>query len=105
MGMSYIAYNKIKSHDNNLMNMQIMPKLLFIYLKSCNGNMHYICIEGKAFCAYNSARSIYLYREELVKWRRRNLATCSSAQQITGTKTTARKEYFIMHKETETFGY
>jgi hypothetical protein len=28
-----------------------------------------------------------LYREELVKWRRRNLATCSSAQQITGTKT------------------
>jgi len=28
-----------------------------------------------------------LYKDELVKWRRRNLATCSSAQQITGTKT------------------
>lgn len=28
-----------------------------------------------------------LYKDELVKWRRRNRATCSSAQQITGTKT------------------
>jgi len=44
---------------------------------------------------------IYLYKDELVKWRRRNRATCSSAQQITGTKTTARKEYLIMHKETQ----
>jgi hypothetical protein len=32
-----------------------------------------------------------LYREELVKWRRRNLATCSSAQQITGNKTSFKR--------------
>lgn len=49
----------------------------------------------------NPSSSFYLYKDELVKWRRRNLATCSSAQQITGTKTTATKEYLIMHKKTQ----
>ena len=41
---------------------------------------------------YKTLEIHYLYKDELVKWRRRNLATCSSAQQITGTKTTANKE-------------
>jgi len=36
---------------------------------------------------YKTLEIHYLYKDELVKWRRRNLATCSSAQQITGTKT------------------
>lgn len=51
------AYDK-KSQDNNLMSMEIMPKLLILYAQSWNDNMHCVCIEGETCCAYKSVRFI-----------------------------------------------